>query len=110
MIKEPMTSKQAYRADGGDISTDRIKEIANNVYGDEEKRWLAKRMLALLDELEAAEKRIAELQVREVKLPQRHSMLCRTDFNEDYSSHMAFKEADVIEAIRAAGIRINEEG
>ena len=39
---------QAYRADGGDIGTDRIKEIANNPYGDEEKCWLAKRVLASL--------------------------------------------------------------
>ncbi len=64
-----MTNKQAYRADGGDISTDRIKEIANNVYGDEEKCWLAKRVLMLRSELSAAgallEKsgaRIAELE------------------------------------------------
>lgn len=41
-------NKQAYRADGGDIGTDRIKEIANNPYGDEEKCWLAKRVLASL--------------------------------------------------------------
>lgn len=47
---------QAYRADGGDIGTDRIKEIANNPYGDEEKCWLAKRVLALLDGLEAKDK------------------------------------------------------
>ncbi|HHA1471887.1 TPA: hypothetical protein ACOEAJ_003057 [Enterobacter kobei] len=53
--------KQAYRADGGDIGTDRIKEIANNPYGDEEKCWLAKRVLALLDELEAKDKQIADL-------------------------------------------------
>ncbi|WP_206616238.1 hypothetical protein [Enterobacter cloacae] len=46
-------NNQAYRADGGDIGTDRIKEIAHNPYGDEEKCWLAKRVLALLDELEA---------------------------------------------------------
>lgn len=40
--------KQAYRADGGDIGTDRLREIADNPYGDEEKCWLAKRVLALL--------------------------------------------------------------
>lgn len=59
--------KQAYRADGGDIGTGRLREIADNPYGDEEKCWLAKRVLALLDELEAAERRIAELEAREVK-------------------------------------------
>lgn len=81
-------NKRAYRADGGDIGSGRLKEIAGNAYGDEEKRWLAQRVLALLDEnlqlqrdkdsleavaiamrddmrearekLEAAEKRIAE--------------------------------------------------
>nr|DAZ64728.1 MAG TPA: DnaJ-like protein [Caudoviricetes sp.] len=45
-------NKQAYRADGGDIGTGRLKEIADNSYGDEEKRWLAQRVLVLLDELE----------------------------------------------------------
>lgn len=41
--------KRPYRADGGDISTGRLKEIADNQYGDEEKCWLAKRVLASLD-------------------------------------------------------------
>ncbi|WP_246842179.1 hypothetical protein [Citrobacter sp. L55] len=45
-------NKQAYRADGGDIGAGRLKEIADNAYGDEEKRWLAQRVLALLGELE----------------------------------------------------------
>ncbi|EQA6157337.1 ead/Ea22-like family protein [Enterobacter hormaechei] len=54
--------KRPFRADGGDISTGRLREIADNPYGDEEKCWLAKRVLALLDELEAAENRIAELE------------------------------------------------
>ncbi|MEG5371683.1 ead/Ea22-like family protein [Enterobacter hormaechei] len=48
--------KRPFRADGGDISTGRLKEIADNPYGDEEKCWLAKRVLALLDELEAMHK------------------------------------------------------
>lgn len=43
-------NKQAYRADGGDIGAGRLKEIADNAYGDEEKRWLAQRVLSLLDE------------------------------------------------------------
>ncbi|EPM3638031.1 hypothetical protein ACTLMW_001828 [Enterobacter roggenkampii] len=41
--------KRPYRADGGDISTGRLKEIADNPYGDEEKCWLAKRVLASLE-------------------------------------------------------------
>ncbi|HHN8847350.1 TPA: ead/Ea22-like family protein [Escherichia coli] len=54
-------NKQAYRADGGDIGTGRLREIADNPYGDEEKCWLAKRVLALLDELEAAENKTVEM-------------------------------------------------
>ncbi|MFP2377802.1 hypothetical protein ACLEUY_16890 [Enterobacter ludwigii] len=42
--------KRSFRADGGDIGSGRIREIADNPYGDEEKCWLAKRVLALLDE------------------------------------------------------------
>lgn len=42
--------KRPYRPDGGDIGIGRIKEIADNVYGDEEKCWLAKRVLELLDD------------------------------------------------------------
>lgn len=53
--------KRPFRADGGDISTGRLKEIADNPYGDEEKCWLAKRMLALLDELEAKDNRAVEM-------------------------------------------------
>lgn len=41
--------KRPYRADGGDISTGRLKEIADSPYSDEEKCWLAKRVLVLLD-------------------------------------------------------------
>ena len=48
MTNCPSTPKPL-RADGGDISTGRLKEIADNPYGDEEKCWLAKRVLASLD-------------------------------------------------------------
>lgn len=43
--------KRPYRADGGDIGTGRIREIADNPYGDEEKCWLAKRVIELQSEL-----------------------------------------------------------
>ncbi|HAW1345406.1 TPA: ead/Ea22-like family protein [Escherichia coli] len=59
--------------------------------------------------LEASEKRIAELEAREILLPERSSMLHRTDFNEDYHTVMAYKVSEVIAAIRAAGIRIKGE-
>ncbi|EFE0691791.1 TPA: ead/Ea22-like family protein [Escherichia coli] len=61
------------------------------------------------EKLEAAEKRIAELEAREISLPERSSMLHRTDFHEDYQTVMAYKVSEVIAAIRAAGIRIKGE-
>ncbi|HIA3434087.1 TPA: ead/Ea22-like family protein [Escherichia coli] len=66
-------------------------------------------VLALLDELEAAKKRIAELEAREILLPERSSMLHRTDFHDDYQTVMAYKVSEVIDAIRDAGIRIKGE-
>ncbi|MGT6674801.1 ead/Ea22-like family protein [Escherichia coli] len=66
-------------------------------------------VLALLGELEAAKKRIAELEAREILLPERSSMLHRTDFHDDYQTVMAYKVSEVIAAIRAAGIRIKGE-
>ena len=62
--------KRPYRADGGDIGTGRIREIADNPYGDEEKCWLAKRVLALQAELEA--EKGASLQLRNL-IRQRHA-------------------------------------
>ncbi|HIF4726574.1 TPA: hypothetical protein ACX131_002759 [Citrobacter freundii] len=41
-----MTDAKAYRPDGGDISEGRLREIADNPYGDEEKSWLAKTVLS----------------------------------------------------------------
>ncbi|HAJ4190660.1 TPA: ead/Ea22-like family protein [Escherichia coli] len=66
-------------------------------------------VLALLGELETAKKRIAELEEREILLPERSSMLHRTDFHDDYQTVMAYKVSEVIAAIRAAGIRIKGE-
>lgn len=66
-------------------------------------------VLELLDELEAAKKRIAELEAREISLPERSSMLHRTDFHDDYQTVMAYKVSEVIDAIRATGIRIKGE-
>ncbi|SPW74238.1 prophage protein [Escherichia coli] len=50
-------------------------------------------------------KRIAELEEREILLPERSSMLHRTDFHDDYQTVMAYKVSEVIDAIRATGIR-----
>ena len=63
----------------------------------------------LVNALEAAEKRIAELEAREISLPELSSMLHRTDFHDDYQTVMAYKVSEVIDAIRATGIRIKGE-
>ncbi|WP_432465638.1 hypothetical protein [Enterobacter hormaechei] len=90
--------KRPYRADGGDIGTDRLREIADNPYGDEEKCWLAKRVIALQAELEA----------REVKLPQRfdvQSYSCSEEPDGEW-----YARDDVLAALANAGVRIYEEG
>ncbi|EPQ8923178.1 ead/Ea22-like family protein [Enterobacter hormaechei] len=63
-------------------------------------------VLALLDELEAKEKRIAELEAREVVLPQRYSMLHRVDFDEPYHTEMVYKQHQVLEALHDAGVNV----
>ncbi|HGK4331919.1 TPA: ead/Ea22-like family protein [Klebsiella quasipneumoniae subsp. quasipneumoniae] len=54
-------------------------------------------------------KRIAELESRTVKLPKRHSMLLREDFNEDYHTEMAYKADEVHASLAAAGIKVEAE-
>ncbi len=76
---------------------------------DQENEEIALTVGKLRVELEAAEKRIAELEAREILLPERSSMLHRTDFHDDYQTVMAYKVSEVIDAIRAAGIRIKGE-
>lgn len=66
-------------------------------------------MHQLLNELEAAEKRIAELEAREVVLPQRYSMLHRDDFDEPYHTEMVYKQHQVLEALHDAGITVKGE-
>ncbi|EFP5545594.1 ead/Ea22-like family protein [Escherichia coli] len=55
------------------------------------------------------EERVKELDAREITLPERSSMLHRTDFHDDYQTVMAYKVSEVIDAIRATGIRIKGE-
>lgn len=54
--------------------------------------------------LEAAEKRIAELEARTVKLPEPISVLHRRDFNDAHRAIYAYPEAEVDAALAAAGI------
>ncbi|EHP1058112.1 ead/Ea22-like family protein [Escherichia coli] len=76
---------------------------------DQENEDIALTVGKLRVELEAAEKRISELEAREILLPERSSMLHRTDFHDDYQTVMAYKVSEVIDAIRATGIRIKGE-
>ncbi|MCF3209746.1 ead/Ea22-like family protein [Escherichia coli] len=76
---------------------------------DQENEDIALTVGKLRVELESAEKRIAELEAREISLPERSSMLHRTDFHDDYQTVMAYKVSEVIDAIRATGIRIKGE-
>jgi len=61
------------------------------------------------ERLEAAEKRIAEMQAREVKLPKPTSVLHRRDFGDAHRSIYAYPEAEVNAALSDAGIRIHGE-
>lgn len=54
-------------------------------------------------------KRCKELESRTVKLPKRHSMLLREDFNEDYHTEMAYKADEVYASLAAAGIKVEDE-
>ena len=95
------------------------------------KTFTAERVLALLDELEAAkqdaarwfrsfekavsvgarhEERIAELEMREVKLPKPISVLHRRDFMDAHRSIYAYPEAEVNAALADAGINIAAAG
>ena len=67
-------------------------------------------VLALLDELEAKDQRIAELEAREVVLPQRYSMLHRVDFNEPYHTEMVYKQHHMLEALHDAGVNVAAAG
>ena len=44
-----------------------------------------------------------------MKLPKRHSMLLRVDFNEDYHTEMAYKADEVHASLAAAGIKVEAE-
>ncbi len=61
---------------------------------------------ALLDELEAKDKRIAELEAREVKLPERYEVeMCPTPSPDgDW-----YSREDVLAALKTAGINIRGE-
>ncbi|EOD2259929.1 hypothetical protein ACJJZF_000829 [Escherichia coli] len=115
-------NKQAYRADGGDIGAGRLKEIADNAYGDEEKRWLAHRVLALLDELEAKEEQRAnwfqmaqklgeDLDIAEKRIADQHGIiLSARNFISEYAQNGDVGAAEFVKILdRAAGIGVKGE-
>ncbi|HHX9802585.1 TPA: hypothetical protein ACVTEY_000150 [Salmonella enterica subsp. enterica] len=59
--------------------------------------------------LEAAEKRIAELEARTVMLPEPISVLHRRDFTDVHRAIYAYPEAEVNAALAAAGIKVKGE-
>lgn len=116
-------NKQAYRADGGDIGTGRLKEIADNAYGDEEKRWLAQRVLALLDEREAAEERYEDMLRQARSFREAHDsaaeIIRKLERNKPtvtlpttrlWAGKVAcYEECEIREILRAAGIGVKGE-
>lgn len=72
---------------------------------------LREKGVGLADFVDWQAKRIAELESRTVpvKLPQRHSMLLRENFNEDYHTEMAYKADEVQASLIVAGIKVEAE-
>lgn len=105
-------NKQSYRADGGDIGIGRLKEIADNAYSDEEKRWLAQRVLSLLDELEAAERLITEWEQRELSNKRQLVINGRCESGEPFweiDDYMKKWDAEHPREAAAAGIGVKGE-
>lgn len=61
------------------------------------------------EDLDAAEKRIAELEAREVELPKPISVLHRRDFNDVHRAIYAYPEAELNAALATAGIGVKGE-
>ena len=77
--------KRPFRADGGDISTGRLREIADNPYGDEEKCWLAKRVLALQAALDATAFSQAAIDLHAERQRQQSAEGWTTEHDDDHS-------------------------
>ena len=65
--------------------------------------------LALLEALEKAQQRIAELESRTVKLPKPISVLHRREFTAAHCAIYAYPEAEVNAALDDAGIKVEAE-
>lgn len=66
-------------------------------------------VLALLDELEAAEKRIAELEARKVTLPDERFRYGESDYDDGYVNGWNAHGIETKSALRAAGIGVKGE-
>lgn len=66
-------------------------------------------VLALVEALEKAQQRIAELESRTVKLPKPISVLHRREFTEAHCAIYAYPEAEVNAALDDAGIKVEAE-
>lgn len=77
---------------------------------DDTQWYLAKpsEIRSLVEALEAALMRNAELEARTVKLPKPISVLHRRDFNDAHRAIYAYPEAEVNAALAVAGIQVIE--
>ncbi|EBW2072962.1 ead/Ea22-like family protein [Salmonella enterica subsp. enterica] len=68
-------------------------------------------VLALLDDLEAAERRIAELEAREINLSKLSvgEVMHMSGFSRDYAEGWCAGNDNAIHEIRTAGIKVKEE-
>ncbi|MGT1841842.1 MULTISPECIES: hypothetical protein [Enterobacteriaceae] len=111
---EALKLANAAQDDHTNQQQDRIDllEKGNNEAARQINSWrrLAKQNIAErekdVSELNIARKRIAELEAREVVLPQRYSMLHRVDFDEPYHTEMVYKQHQVLEALHDAGVNV----
>lgn len=101
--------KGSYKRECGYTTYQPIAEIDHKPTRDYVAMANPTNILALVEALEKAQQRIDELESRTVKLPKRHSMLLREDFNEDYHTEMAYKADEVQASLTAAGIKWEAE-
>ncbi|WP_369114945.1 ead/Ea22-like family protein [Edwardsiella tarda] len=67
-------------------------------------------ILALLDELEAAEKRITKLEMKTVLLPKLPVLGSKADWYQGFAAGASGMRNECVNAIRAAGIGVNVRG
>ncbi|HFF8853444.1 hypothetical protein SBU32_06805 [Klebsiella pneumoniae] len=81
---------------------------ANGYLREQSAEW-ERKAISNFQECAKMSERIHLLESLTVKLPQRHGMLLREDFNEDYHAEMAYKADEVQASLAAAGIKVDAE-